>query len=59
MSDEDKATVINGIVNYSFAKAKSDLFDTNISTMYKTAAKKEEQGIPLYDYYIERISKRR
>lgn len=59
MSDEDKAAVINGIVNYSFAKAKSDLFDTNISTMYKTAAKKEEQGIPLYDYYIERISKRR
>lgn len=59
MSDEDKAAVINGIVNYSFSKAKSDLFDTNISTMYKTAAKKEEQGIPLYDYYIERISKRR
>ena len=38
MTDEDKAAVINGIVNYSFAKAKSDLFDTNISTMYKTAA---------------------
>ena len=59
MSNEDKAAVINGIVNYSFAKAKSDLFDTNISTMYKTAAKKEEQGIPLYDYYINRVSKRR
>ena len=59
MSNEDKAAVINGIVNYSFAKAKSDLFNTNISTMYKTAAKKEEQGIPLYDYYIDRISKRK
>ena len=59
MSDEDKAQVINGIVNYSFAKSKSELFDTQISTMYRTAAKKEEQGIPLYDYYVDRVSKRR
>lgn len=59
MSDEDKASVISGIVNYSFAKSKSELFGTEISTMYKTAAKKEEQGIPLYDYYVDRISKRK
>lgn len=59
MSYEDKADVINGIVNYSFAKAKSDMFGTQISTTYKTAAKKEAEGIPIADYYVDRISKRK
>lgn len=59
MSDEDKAAVLNGIVNYSFAKAKSDVFDVPMSSMYKTAAKKEEQGIPIYDYYVDRVAKRK
>ena len=59
MSYEDKAEVINGIVNYSFAKAKSDMYDTPISTTYRTAAKKEEQGIPIADYYVDRVSKRK
>ena len=59
MSYEDKADVINGIVNYSFAKAKSDMFGTQISTQYKTASKKEAEGIPIADYYVDRISKRK
>jgi hypothetical protein len=59
MSYEDKAEVIQGIVDYSMYKAKSDMFNTNIASTYKAAAKKEEQGIPIADYYIERISKRR
>ena len=59
MSDEDKAAVIQSIVNYSYNKAKSEVFDTNISTQYKTAAKKEAEGIAIYDYYVDRISKRK
>lgn len=59
MDYDDKAAVINGIVNYSFAKAKSEVFDIPISNTYKTPAKKEEQGIPLYDYYVDRVSKRK
>jgi hypothetical protein len=59
MSYEDKADVINGIVNYSFAKAKSDIYDTPISTTYRTAAKNEEKGMSIADYYINRVSKRK
>ena len=57
MSSEDKAAVINGIVNYSFNKAKSEVFDVPISNVYKTADKKQQAGYSIADYYIDRVLK--
>ena len=57
MSSEDKAAVINGIVNYSFNKAKSEVFDVPISNVYKTADKKQQAGYSIADYYIDRVSR--
>ena len=54
MSDEDKAEVIKGIVNYSFAKAKSEEFDVPLANIYSAADKAVNNGTPLYDYYIEK-----
>ena len=55
MSDVDKATVINKIVNYSYMKAKSEVFDLPISSYYSAISKAESKGIPMYDYYISKI----
>lgn len=55
MSDVDKATVINMIVNYSYMKAKSETFDIPMSSYYSSINKAESKGIPMYDYYISKI----
>ena len=55
MSDVDKAAVINKIVNYSYMKAKSEIFDIPLSSYYSSINKAESKGIPMYDYYISKI----
>ena len=57
MSDKDKAAVINKIVNYSFMKAKTETFGTDLSSYYSGVSKAETKGIPMYDYYISRVKK--
>ena len=57
MSNEDKAAVINKIVNYSYQKAKSETFNTPLANMYKGASTAESKGIPIADYYISQVYK--
>lgn len=57
LSDEQKASVINGIVNYSYMKSKSDVFGTKLSSYYSGPSNAEKKGIPMYDYYISKVKK--
>lgn len=57
LSDEKKASVINGIVNYSYMKSKSETFGTKISSYYSGPSNAEKKGIPMYDYYISKAKR--
>ena len=59
MSDADKAEVIKGIVNYAYNKAKSEVTGKEISRNYKTADKQIKNGVAIYDYYADKIEKKR
>ena len=54
LDDEDKAATIKGIVDYAYNKAKSEVTGSEISNLYKTADKKVNSGISLYDYYAKK-----
>ena len=57
MNDEQKAKVINKIVNYSYQKAKSNTFDTPLANTYNGVEKAQSKGIPIADYYISTVLK--
>lgn len=57
MNDEQKAKVINKIVNYSYQKAKSETFDTPLANTYNGVEKAQNKGIPIADYYISTVLK--
>ena len=57
MNDEQKAKVINKIVNYSYQKAKSNTFDTPLANTYNGVEKAQNKGIPIADYYISTVLK--
>lgn len=59
MSDEDKAEVINGIVDFAYNKAKSEILDAEVSKIYKTADKYVENGGMLYNFYASKVYKNR
>lgn len=54
LDDEDKAATIKGIVDYAYNKAKSEVTGSEISNLYKTADKKVNSGLSLYDYYAKK-----
>ena len=54
LDDEDKAATIKGIVDYAYNKAKSEVTGSEISNLYKTADKKVNSGVSLYDYYAKK-----
>ena len=54
LNDEDKAATIKGIVDYAYNKAKSEVTGSEISNLYKTADKKVNSGVSLYDYYAKK-----
>lgn len=55
MSDEDKASVIKDIVNYSYQIAQKEVLGTEISKNYETAYKYSEIG-DISDFYTFRNS---
>lgn len=57
MNNDEKAKVINKIVNYSYQKAKSDTFDTPLANTYNGVEKARNKGIPIADYYISTVLK--
>lgn len=57
MNNDEKAKVINKIVNYSYQKAKSDTFDTPLANTYNGVEKAKGKGIPIADYYISTVLK--
>ena len=57
LSNEDKAAVINDIVNYSYYKAKCEVFDVPMAKTYKTADRQYELGFSIADYYLNKVSK--
>lgn len=54
LDDEDKAATIKGIVDYAYNKAKAEVTGSEISNLYKTADKKVNSGVSLYDYYAKK-----
>lgn len=54
MSDEDKADVIKGIVDYAYNKAKAKVTGSPISRNWKTADEIISDGVPIYDYYANK-----
>lgn len=54
LSYEDKAAVLNDIVNYSYNVAKSKVLNTNISSDYAKASDYIKVGGNIGDYYIYR-----
>jgi hypothetical protein len=55
LSNEDKATVISNIVNYSFSIQKEEMFKAGVSNLYKKAYEAEQDGIPIADFYLEKM----
>lgn len=58
LSAEEKAEVINGIVNYSDAKAKEEITG-KIANYYSAADKKITAGMAISDYYLNKTLKKR
>lgn len=57
MNKEQKAQVINKIVNYSYQKAKSETFDTPMSSYYNSVEKAQNKGMGIAEYYISVVNK--
>ena len=57
MDNDQKAEVINKIVNYSYQKAKSTTFNTPLAQTYNGVERARERGIPIADYYISKTIK--
>lgn len=55
LSVEDKAEVLNRIVGYSYNKAKSEVFDIEISRNYKKAEQSISKRYSLADFYLYKI----
>ena len=58
LTTEQKADVINKIVNYSYQKAKSETFNTPLAKTYNGVEKARQKGIPIYDYYISKVKEK-
>lgn len=58
LTDEERAEVIEGLYEYSNAKAKCEVSDYDITKRYKTVTEREQNGGSAVDYYISQaISK--
>lgn len=54
MSDIDKSTVLNNIVNYAYNKARYEMFGTKMSNLYNKVNEWTEQGRLVSDYYANK-----
>lgn len=54
MSDEDKAEVINNIVNYSYNKARKDVLGLEMSKEYNKVNEWIDNGGKIYEYYVNK-----
>ena len=52
LSDEEKADIIQDIVNYSYNKARFDVLGIEMSDTYQSVADYEDVGGNLSDYYL-------
>lgn len=52
LSDEEKADIIQDIVNYSYNKARFDVLGIEMSDTYQSVADYEDMGGSLSDYYL-------
>lgn len=54
MSDIDKSTVLNNIVNYAYNKARYEMFGTEMSNLYNKVNEWTSQGGSVSDYYANK-----
>ena len=54
MSDIDKSTVLNNIVNYAYNKARYEMFGTKMSNLYNKVNEWTGQGRLVSDYYANK-----
>ena len=54
MSDIDKSTVLNNIVNYAYNKARYEMFGTEMSNVYNKVNEWTSQGGSVSDYYANK-----
>lgn len=54
MSDIDKSTVLNNIVNYAYNKARYEMFGTEMSNVYNKVNEWTSQGGSISDYYANK-----
>lgn len=54
MSDTDKSTVLNNIVNYAYNKARYEMFGTEMSNVYNKVNEWTSQGGSVSDYYANK-----
>lgn len=54
LSNEDKASVVNEIVNYSYNKARHEVLGMEMSNTYNKVNEYTNKGGQVYDYYLNK-----